>query len=272
MNTQKIAILFCLFLSACTTRRVPVQLAPQVVQITEGQSIIIRLNEGEIIVVGSESEQLLVEGQTLFPNQTDYKVDSSKDQIQIIANYTGGRPSNVPIRLEVHVPNNVKLKVETEFASITVRDYEGELEVASISGDILVENVDGIVVARSNRGDVKVLHSTGKISVVGNYGLLILESVNGDIGVSTIMGTITFNGLIDTGDTVRLETDHGPVAVNLSPDSALSLQVRSNSGDVTCILPDITSSIRTCNGEVNSSGGTLTIRTVSGAVTMRLIP
>jgi len=272
MKIKKFTILLSIIFSACAAGNSPVQLPSHIVQVTEGQSILIHLNEGDVVVLGSKDRQVRVDGQTLFPYQTDYKVSSSKDQIQIIANYAGSRSANTSIRLEVSVPNHVKLKVESEFASITIRDYEGELEAISVSGDILVEDVDGVIIARSNRGDVKVRDSKGRISVVGNYGPLTLENIHGDTGVSTIMGTITFNGLILAGDAVRLETDHGPVAVNLNSDSALDLQVRSNSGDVTCLLPGIASSIRTCEGEFNSGDGALAIRTVSGAVTLQLIP
>ena len=108
--------------------------------------------------------------------------------------------------------------------------------------------------------------------MVGNYGLLALENARGNIGVSTIMGTIVFDGLIQADDILRLETDHGPISVNLNRSSDLTLKVRSTSGDVACMLPDVISSARTCEGTVNSGGGVLNIRTVSGTVTVQSIP
>ncbi|HLO16026.1 MAG TPA: DUF4097 family beta strand repeat-containing protein [Anaerolineales bacterium] len=272
MNTKIIALFLCLSLSACIVENSPVQLPSQVIQVTDGQSILIRLNEGELTVLGGENKQVRVDGQTLFPEKTNYNVTTVNDQIQIVTNYTGNRLSNPSIHLEVSVPNGAKLKIETEFASIVVRGYQGDLEASSVSGDILIEDVNGTIVARSNRGNIKVQDSLGKISVVGNYGLLTTANTRGDIGVSTIMGTITFNGSILADDDVRLETDHGPVVVNLSPDSSLNLQARSTSGDVACMLPNISTTLRTCNGSLNSGDGALNIRTVSGAVTLQLIP
>jgi DUF4097 and DUF4098 domain-containing protein YvlB len=117
-----------------------------------------------------------------------------------------------------------------------------------------------------------VQDSSGKVSVVGNYGLLTLERISGDIGVSTIMGTVTFKGAIGAGDKVRLETDHGPVTVRLAKESTVNLKVSSTSGDVACLLPGLSTSLRSCDGKFNSGDGALTIRTVSGAVTLQLIP
>jgi DUF4097 and DUF4098 domain-containing protein YvlB len=267
-----IAILLCLLLSACAAENPPVPLPVHNTQIVEGQSVLIRLNEGSVTVRGGEDGQVRVAGKTLSPDQTEYNITTVKDQIQIVADYTGKRSSVPPVHLEVSIPNNITLTIETDSASIVVREYTGELEAAAVSGDILVEDVHGYITLRSNRGDVMAQDSVGRISIVGNYGLLSLDNAHGDIGVSTIMGKVVFSGSILMDDDVRLETDHGAVSVHLGADSALDLQVRSTSGDVTCLVPGMTSTTRTCDGTMNTGGGGLSIRTVSGAVTLQLIP
>jgi hypothetical protein len=267
-----ITIILCLLLSACAAESSPIPLPVHNVQIVKGQSVSIRLNAGSVTVRGGEEGQVRVAGKTLSPDQTEYTVTTEKDQIQIVTNYMGKRSSEPPVHLEVSVPNNITLTIETDSASIVVREYTGELVAASVSGDILVEDVHGYITLRSNRGDVMAQDSRGRISMVGNYGLLSLDNAHGDIGVSTIMGKVVFSGSILMDADVRLETDHGAVSVHLSADSALDLQVRSTSGDVTCLVPGMTSTTRTCNGTMNSGGGSLSIRTVSGAVKLQLIP
>jgi hypothetical protein len=272
MKNVRLVIISCFFLLACGTERTAAELAPQVVPVETGQTLFIQLAKGEVEVVGSESEQVQISGQTFIADESNYRVISTKDQIQITASDGGSQLSQNEISLLVRVPNNISVEIETSSASVHIQDYEGDVEVASISGDISIQNVNGTITARSNRGDVKVEHSTGVISVVGNYGLLSLEDLRGSTGVSTIMGTITFKGRILEDDIVRLETDHGPIAVTLSSDSSFSIQVRSTSGDVLCTLPEIISSLRTCDGVFNSGDGTLTIRTVSGAVAVQTRP
>jgi DUF4097 and DUF4098 domain-containing protein YvlB len=272
MNRKIVAlILFCL-LSACAMQGSPGPLPARTVPVTEGQSIFIQLDEGEITIQAGEAGQVRVEGQTVSPDKTEFSVETVDGQVRITVTYTGKPSSGAPVHLEVSIPEGIPLRIASDSASITVRNFSGALEAESVSGDILVEDASGEIVLRSNRGDVEVRKSSGTISVVGNYGSLTLEGSSGDIGMSTIMGTITFNGSINTDDAVRLETDHGPVAVNLSPDSALMLQVTSNSGNVACMLPDVAASLRTCGGVLNAGGGSLNIRTVSGAVTLQLIP
>lgn len=272
MHTKIIPLFFYLFLSACASPNSPVALPTRNLPVQPGQSVSIHVNAGEVTVQGGENGQIRVEAQTLSPEQTDYSVTTVNDQVQVVAKYAGNRTSDPPIHLRVSVPDNTKLQIETESASITVREYSGNVEAASVSGDLLFVNVDGEITARSNRGDVRVQHSAGTMSVAGNYGLLTLEETRGDIGVSTIMGTITFSGAIGAGDEVRLETDHGPVAVHLAKESTLNLHVSSTSGDVACLLPGLSTSLRSCAGNFNSGEGTLKIRTVSGAVTVQVIP
>lgn len=227
---------------------------------------------GSVTVHGGEEGHVTVAGQTLSPDQTEYNVTTVNDQIQYVFNYTGKRSSDPPVHLEIGIPNNVALTIETDSASIIVRDYTGEVEAASVSGDILIEDVQGMVTARSNRGDVTVKNNAGTISIVGNYGVLTLDGIKGDIGVSTIMGTIIFYGLIHAGDKVHLETDHGPVEAYLDAESSLTLAAQSTSGDMACMLAGINSSTRWCDGKFGAGDGALQIRTVSGAVWIRIMP
>jgi len=243
-----------------------------VLDVEDSQSILIQVDHGEVIVLGTEEQQAQVKGQVLFADELEYEVRSTEKQISIKAFTHRKGFSDTPLRLEVRVPKQIQVKIETDSASVSVQDYEGVLEVDSTSGIITIKRMAGKITLYSNRGNITVRESSGDISIVGNYGALNVQNVYGETAVSTIMGHVVFNGLIQTGDTVRLETDHGSVSVNLSPDSALSLRVRSTSGDVACVLPDINSSTRTCDGEIRSGGGILSIRTVSGAVTLQMIP
>jgi DUF4097 and DUF4098 domain-containing protein YvlB len=267
-------ILLLLFLTS-SCRSAPedfVELETRVVDVADAQSVLIQIDHGELIILRSDDSKLSIAGRSLFADELEYVTESTEEQILIKVFVHRDRLSNVPLQVEIRLPQQVQAKVETENASVFAKGLQGSLEVASTAGDITVEQMTGDLTLRSNRGNIKVRESTGKISMVGNYGLLSAEDVHDDTSISTIMGNILFNGLIDQGDSVRLETDHGSVSVNLHVDSALTLQARSTSGDVTCMLPDVLSSTRTCDGTLHAGGGDLSIRTVSGAVTLQLLP
>lgn len=268
---------FLLFLicvtSACTS--IPEQytdLDVRTFDVADSGSILIRVDFGEVTILESDDAYVIVDGQVLFADSLEYQVSTIEKQHEIKVFAHRDYLSSPPLRVFVHVPKQMQVKVETVGASSLVKDYQGDVKIASLSGAIGIERVTGVLMLRSNRGSITVRESSGDIGIVGNYGALTAQNVHGDVSVSTIMGNILFDGLLQDGDNIRLEADHGSVSVNLDVDSALSLQVRSTSGDVACMLPGMTSTTRTCDGKLNVNGGALSIRTVSGAVTLQATP
>jgi hypothetical protein len=239
---------------------------------TDAQMVVIQVNHGEVIVLESDNHFLQVSGQVLLMDGTEYQTRSDEKQIFVNAHVNRKNSDGVPLRIEVRVPKNMEIKIITESASVFVTHYNGTLEVASTAGNIAIKEVIGRITLRSNRGNITVQKSSGRISVVGNYGALTAQDVTGETSVSTIMGKVVFGGPIKDGDLVRLETDHGSVSVNLHKDSDLSFEAYTTSGEMVCLLPYLLSTTRICDGKIGVGNGGLKIRTVSGAVTMQLLP
>jgi DUF4097 and DUF4098 domain-containing protein YvlB len=265
-------LLVCL-LPACVTEPPQyTELETRVVDHKDSQTILIQIDNGDVTLLGSDDDRVVIDGQVLFVDDLEYQIDADENRILIKINIQHADAQYSPLHVIVRVPQRSRVKVETDDADVFARGVQADIEVASTSGNIEFEQVMGGLILRSNRGNVTVQKCSGDINVVGNYGALTLQDTNGKAAASTIMGNIVFSGLIQAGDNIRLEADHGSVAVNLSGDSALTLQVRSTSGDVTCMLTGVSSSTRTCDGEILSGDGSLTIRTVSGAITLQSIP
>ncbi|MBM3123961.1 MAG: DUF4097 domain-containing protein [Chloroflexi bacterium] len=265
-------LLGCIFPACTSAPEQYTELEPQVLDVEGSQSILIQIDHGEVLILGDEEKKVRVSGQATSLEILEYQVISKQDLILIRVSTGRQGFSAAPLQLEVHIPDRMPVKVETERASVHIEDYQGDLEVDTVSGNITLVKGAGKLTLWSNRGDITVQKSSGTISVAGNYGSLQILNVHGDTGVSTIMGNVIFDGLIQGDDLTRLETDHGSVSVDLSPASSLNYQVQSTSGDVACMLPVISSTTRTCVGTLGTGHGTLRIRTVSGAVILQLTP
>ena len=248
------------------------ELEQRIVDALDTQTVLIQVDHGELTIMQSQDSRIRIDGQVLFPDELEYLIDPTEERILIKVVTHRGSSSKIPLSLMIQIPEQMQVKVETEDASVFAQDFQGNLEVDSTSGNITIKRVTGTLTLNSNRGDITVHESAGVINVVGNYGLLTFQDVSGETAASTIMGNIMLSSLIQMNDAIRLETDHGSVSVILREDSALSLQARSTSGDVACMLPGLHSTARACDGELNSGGGNLSIRTVSGAVTLQWIP
>lgn len=236
------------------------------------RSVIVEVDHGEVKLLRSEDLQIHIEGQVLYPDALEYGVTATPGQVFINAFTHRPRSAKTPLLLIVRVPVDFQVKIKTETANIIGQGFTGDVEVDSTAGDITLQGLSGRMILNSNRGNITVRESSGIMSIVGNYGALTAQHVRGETAMSTIMGNITFDGSIAGGDSVRLEADHGSVFVYLGEDSTLKLQVKTTSGDVACMLPDIESTTRTCEGQLQSGDGSLAIRTVSGAVILQSIP
>lgn len=128
-------------------------------------------------------------------DELEYQVRSTEKQISIKAFTHRKGFSDIPLRLEVRVPKQIQVKIETDSASVSVQDYEGVLEVDSTSGIITIERIAGKITLYSKRGNITVRESSGDISIVGNYGALNVQNAHSEIAASTIIENIEFDGL-----------------------------------------------------------------------------
>jgi hypothetical protein len=177
---------------ACTSApEKPTELENRVVDVVDAQSVLIQVDHGELTILQSQDARIRIDGQVLFPDELEYVIDPSEEQILIKILTHRDSSSKAPLNLMIQLPEQMKVKIETETASVLTQDFEGDLEVSSTAGDITAERVHGSLTLRSNRGNITVQESSGDISVVGNYGALTVQNVSGETAVSTIMGNIS---------------------------------------------------------------------------------
>jgi hypothetical protein len=267
-------IIASVVLTACTSSAGQPEPIQEQIALWPNQTVVVEVDTGLVNITGVPGEEIGVGGQLAFPERISYEVSQSATEVRIAVKVRGqfGGFSQPPVRLDIQIPQNAPIKIETFDAQVTIGDYEGDADIASVSGNILAQNVTGKIALRSSRGDVTVRDSSGDIRILGDHGILTIEGVTGKIGSSTIMGTIRFVGQADAGDTIRLETDHGPVEIQLRATSSLSVQVNSISGNMACTLPGLTQDSRSCKGSLGDGAGTLVVRTVSGDVTILCVP
>ncbi|RPI86953.1 MAG: hypothetical protein EHM41_06690 [Chloroflexi bacterium] len=248
----------------------PIQ--PREIPVHPGDAVVVRVNSGQIDILGTDENVVGVEGELADPGRTEVSIENDDGHIQINAETEQSlySESEEVLNLEIQVPQGISMTVVTMNASVNIHGISGTITVDSIAGDILAEDLSGVISLRSGRGDVRVVDSSGEVRVLGEHGLLSLENLHGTVGSSTIMGTIQYNGRVVTGDDIRMEVDHGPVEIQLASNSDAVLNVTSTSGGVRC-PPGFESTARTCQGELGRGEGQITVRTVSGQVTVRFL-
>jgi hypothetical protein len=262
-------------LAACQPERLPEDIPLQSFLLQPGGKVVVQVGAGQVKVRGVEGEQVIVGGEILLPGRVTFHAALEGQQVSIQSDWKQRsflQNAQPPIALEIGLPRGALLEVSTFDASVNLSEIGGEIYVDSVAGHILAEKLEGSARLRSGRGDIRAVGFSGRLVVLGEHGLLVIEDSKGEAGASTIMGTIQYIGWPGAGDKIRLETDHGPVRVDLKLDPSLAVSARSASGNVVCLLPGLRSTTRTCEGTMGAGEGALNVYTVSGEIRLRISP
>ena len=266
------AILLCLFFTACNAVKLGQNaLAPRDFSISPGQSITVAIDSGTVNISQAKNSQLQLSGVLPDSKSIYYKTSLETDGVHIVESEAGNpifQSQAAPIELNLAAPAGVLIKITDYDANINVQGYRGQVNITTVAGDILADHVSGSLSLISNRGNVTVENSNGEIHLDGNYGQLSLLNSAGVIHATTIVGSINFRGKIEDEDNVSLETDHGPIGIQIDSGSNASVQINTTSGVVVCSMTGIHYEGQKCGGTLGRGQGKLLVRTVSGTVTL----
>jgi lia operon protein LiaG len=174
--------------------------------------------------------------------------------------------------LKVQVPKGQKVRFNLGAGEVVVANVNGEIVVDASSGGVTCDGVTGDLLIDTGSGDVRVDHMRGDLSVDTGSGHVTLanvdgESIQADTGSGGVDGTSVRAGrlMVDTGSgdieldkvtssDVSLDTGSGSVEVSLTSDIE-RLHVDTGSGSVTLRVPENVGAsldVETGSGDVDS--------------------
>ncbi len=170
------------------------------------------------------------------------------------------------LRVDVEVPNDARVHVDTSGGPISVDEVHGELRLetsggairgTSVGGDvsantsggaIALEDVGGNVRAESSGGGIRITTVAGAVEADTSGGGIVIQDVHGDILAESSGGGIEVAG---AHGRVEADTSGGPVRVEFAPGNANGGSLSSSGGGVTVRLdPGVGLEI-----DASSSGG-----------------
>jgi len=147
----------------------------------------------------------------------DTDIDLAKDCIAIKS--IGEKNNKVSVDYHLIVPHNMKINLATDNGSIKVKQYDGELNITSSSGNVELQHIN-------NKAHIAIT-SNGSINI---------DQAAGPVIASTHNGSITLN---NTKESVHATTDNGSISlqcaeltdrsdINLSASGTISLSLPKN--------------------------------------------
>src|SRR6266481_4298953 len=235
-------------------------------------------NDGSVRVTTGDSKQVefhvIYSGYTMDRNLT-VSSNQSGDQVQVSARARSGLSfgwgNHRGLRIEVHMPRNADLNVDTGDGSVESDAINGNLDIHTGDGHIRVDGAkgqirlrtgDGSIEGRDIDGQLEATSGDGHISVEGRFDTLNIKTGDGSVTARANPGSKLANGWnVHTGD--------GSVTMSLPGDLQANIDASTNDGRISLGLPVLvegamgTSQI---HGKMNGGGPPLTIHTGDGSI------
>jgi DUF4097 and DUF4098 domain-containing protein YvlB len=207
--------------------------------IPAGAQVIVQTGRGNITLHASEGSEIRVGVSKAASGSSETSarermrnvrvaIDQSRDGYTIHPAFEGGSDDGVSINLDVEVPKQVVLWVNSARGDISISGVAGAINAEAGNGDIEIHDVRSDVTAKLQKGDARITDTGGNVVLSGKGNEIEVGDVRGNatlagdffgpIHVRNVSKTTRYTSqrsdLTLTGLTGRLELDSGDLQVS----------------------------------------------------------
>ena len=236
-------------------------------------------NDGSVRVSTSDTKQVefvvIYEGYKMDKNLT---VTSRQDgdQVEVSARVHSGIGFNWGInhrtlRVEVHMPREADLNVDTGDGSVEAQALTGNLDIHTGDGHVRVDGAKGEIRLRTGDGSIEGRDLDGKVEADTGDGHVTLEGRFDSLNIKTGDGSITARAGAGSklANGWNIHTGDGSVDLSLPGDLQANIEASTNDGRISLGIPVMvegTFSTSKISGKMNGGGMLLTIHTGDGSI------
>jgi DUF4097 and DUF4098 domain-containing protein YvlB len=152
-------------------------------------------------------------------------------------------------QLRIRVPRKSQLWVKTQSAHVSVREFEGSLDVVTVSGDVevagrprelYIETMGGAANVAVDTRSARVKTGTGQVTLRGTIEDATISSVSGPVFAldtqlkqarfESVDGRITYTGELTQPAALEFINHSGDIELRLSPRSLVEFHVSTLAG------------------------------------------
>jgi hypothetical protein len=224
----------------------------------------VETNDGSVRVTTGDSKQVefRVEyhGYELGKN---LRVDSRQDgdKVELLARVTGhwgfsfGGHNSRGLHIEVRMPREADLQVETGDGSVQAESIHGAVNVHTSDGSVKASSLTGTIDLHTNDGSISVENLKGDMRLRTGDGSIEARDLDGKVEADSGDGHIRIAGRFDA---LNVKTGDGSVDTRVLPGSKMvtSWTIRTGDGSVDLVLPsDFQTNIDASTGDGHISLG-----------------
>jgi len=235
-------------------------------------------NDGSVRVTTGDTKQVelrvIYNGYTLDKN-LEIKSKQDGDRVDPSARETmhwnWGIHVNRGLRLEVRMPKNADLSVDSGDGSVEAQTITGNLDIHTGDGHIRVDGAKGQIKLRTGDGSIEGRDLDGKIEADSGDGHITLDGRFDTLNIRTGDGSINAHAL--PGSKVlsawNIHTGDGSVDLTVPSDLNANIDASTNDGRISLGIPVTVEgqfSNSKIHGKMNGGGEQLTIHTGDGSI------
>ena len=236
--------------------------------------------------------QLFVKGDKSITNKLDFDFSYKNGVVEAIAvkkSDWGSWSWSNDFSLIVVVPNKFNLDIKTSGGDLEIKSISGDIVLATSGGDIELKNSQGSLSARTSGGDVEIKSFVGNSLLKTSGGDIEVKMIDGDVEAKTSGGDIVIsssNGKVVAGTSggdiqikydginsgMELYTSGGSISATLPSDFAADVTLKTSGGSINNRFNN--SSAREISkskyiGKYNGGGTSFTAKTSGSSISVK---
>jgi uncharacterized protein involved in outer membrane biogenesis len=242
-------------------------------------SVRVNSNDGGVNVRTGDTNQ--VEFRVIYKSLTldrNLHIEATQqgDQVQLNV-HSDWQPISLGLRrlrIEVLMPKDGDLRVETSDGNIEVGNLSGNVDLHSGDGELKVSALKGVLRMNTSDGAINGDDLDGKLDAHSGDGKIRLEGRFDELKVKTGDGSVT--ATVRAGSKIEsawnIQSGDGGIELTLPKDLQADVSASSGDGHVTSDIPlAVQGDFRKSkvNGKLNGGGAPLTIHTGDGSIHLR---
>ena len=161
--------------------------------------------------------------------------------------------NNSKALLEITLPADSDLDINTVSAEIAIMDVRGEIEAGTVSGSLFIEEVESdYLTLNSASGSINMQGSAKTLEANTLSGAISIKGPIDELRCTSVSGSLNYmNG---NSDIIYMKTTSGQVSINCNLQNKARVDLNSLSGNVILIIParvDARFSLKSFSGSVD---------------------
>jgi len=249
-------------------------------QVNGRADVHVSTDDGDVFVTGGDQKQIdvhvITQGYKIASSEVRIEESQNGNQVTVSVklphlNWSlwGGRHKS--IRVEVHVPRDLDLEVQTSDGSVTAQDLSGRIQFSTGDGNVTASAIRGQIRLHTGDGHIEGTNFDGALEADTGDGNLRISGRFDSLELKTGDGNI--DGQVGSGSKVakawRIHSGDGHIDLRIPSDLAADVDAKTGDGSITVNIPlTINGSLShsSVHGKLNGGGQTLSISSGDGSI------